>query len=46
MTTDGSRLMVRRDTPPRVFDDWTKGRDAHRRLREALGSPVGGPPKD
>ncbi|MER7579256.1 polysaccharide deacetylase family protein [Kitasatospora sp. NPDC097691] len=56
-----SRLMVRADTPARVFDDWTKRRGAptapihesaatrawraYRRLRAALGSPVGGPPR-
>ncbi|MQS15208.1 polysaccharide deacetylase family protein [Streptomyces kaniharaensis] len=56
-----SRLMVRSDTPPQVFDDWTKGRGApvapfreraatrawrtYRRLRAAVGHPVGGPPK-
>ncbi|MFE3107073.1 polysaccharide deacetylase family protein [Kitasatospora indigofera] len=54
-----SRLMVRNDTPPAVFDDWTAGRGAglapaperlatkgwrtYRRLRAALGGPVGGP---
>jgi peptidoglycan/xylan/chitin deacetylase (PgdA/CDA1 family) len=56
-----SRLMIRSDTPPQVFDDWISGRGAavaplaegaatrawrtYRRLRAALGSPVGGPPK-
>ncbi|WP_328953890.1 polysaccharide deacetylase family protein [Kitasatospora purpeofusca] len=56
-----ARLMVRADTPPRVFDDWTRLRGAptaphresaatkawrgYRRLRAALGRPVGGPPK-
>ncbi len=55
------RLMVRSDTPPGVFEDWTMGRGArvapaseslrtrawrsYRRLRTAIGSPAGGPPK-
>ncbi|MFJ8433133.1 polysaccharide deacetylase family protein [Kitasatospora sp. NPDC094019] len=53
------RLMVRADTPDRVFTDWVAGRGArtgpvpeglytrywrgYRRLRAAVGSPVGGP---
>ncbi|MGW6912419.1 polysaccharide deacetylase family protein [Kitasatospora sp. NPDC054939] len=53
------RLMVRADTPRRVFDDWTRGRGprtgpipesaytrvwrTYRRLRVAVGSPVGRP---
>lgn len=57
-----ARLMVRNDTPPELFDAWTRQRGAptaplregaatrawraYRRLRTALGSPVGGPPKD
>ncbi|MGW4893376.1 polysaccharide deacetylase family protein [Kitasatospora sp. NPDC004240] len=56
-----SRLMVRYDTPPQVFDGWTKGHGApvapfpesaatrawrtYRRLRAAIGSPIGGPPR-
>ncbi|MDH6575131.1 polysaccharide deacetylase family protein [Kitasatospora sp. MAP5-34] len=56
-----SRLMLHNDTPPDLFEAWTRGRGArvaplperphdkgyraYRRLRAALGSPVGGPPE-